>query len=135
MKPSGRDGGFQRAVMLAVAVLTIGGAGASLFGGKAWAQGQRQQQPGVRPPVMAPMQPTPEVPDSVHARMESQRVRMQVDDRHKRLMEDAQRMVALSNELKDTVEKTGKNELSVDVLRKAAEIEKLAKEVQNRMKG
>jgi hypothetical protein len=37
--------------------------------------------------------------------------------------------------LKADVAKTGKDELSVEVLRKAAEIEKLAHDLQNRMKN
>jgi hypothetical protein len=41
----------------------------------------------------------------------------------------------LATELKEQVDKTDKNILSVDVIKKADEIEKLAKSVKDRMKG
>jgi hypothetical protein len=44
-------------------------------------------------------------------------------------------MMALTNELKSDVDKTNKDELSVEVIRKAGEIEKLAHDVQARMKN
>ena len=51
-----------------------------------------------------------------------------------RMLDDANKMVQLSNELKADVEKTQKDELSIEVLKKAAEVEKLAHDVQQRMK-
>lgn len=60
---------------------------------------------------------------------------MREDDRHKRLLSDTAKLVELSNELKADVEKTPKDTLSVDVVKKAAEIEKLAHDVKERMKS
>ena len=60
---------------------------------------------------------------------------MREDDRRKRLLSDTARLVALSNELRAEVEKTPKDELSLDVVKKAAELEKLARDVKERMKG
>ena len=60
---------------------------------------------------------------------------MREDDRRKRLLSDTAKLVALSNELRTEVEKTPKDELSLDVVKKAAEIEKLARDVKERMKG
>ena len=60
---------------------------------------------------------------------------MREDERHKRLLADTAKLVALSNELNAEVEKTSKDELSVEVVRKAAEIEKLAHDVKERMKS
>jgi hypothetical protein len=57
------------------------------------------------------------------------------DDRRKRLLSDTAKLVELSNELKSDVEKTPKDELSLDVVKKAAEIEKLAHDVKERMKS
>jgi hypothetical protein len=71
----------------------------------------------------------------VRERMKEQRVKALNDDRHKRLEDDASKLLALSNELKSDVDKANKDELSLDVMRKAAEIEKLAHEVQSRMKS
>jgi hypothetical protein len=45
------------------------------------------------------------------------------------------RLLALTNELKTDVDKSSKDELSLDVIRKAGEIEKLAHDVQSRMKN
>ena len=61
--------------------------------------------------------------------------KLREDERHKRLLADTEKLLALSTELKDEVDKTSKDELSVDVVRKAAEIEKLAHDVKERMKS
>lgn len=61
--------------------------------------------------------------------------KMREDERHKRLLADTEKLVALTGELKADVEKASKNELSLDVVRKAAEIEKLAHDVKERMKS
>lgn len=60
---------------------------------------------------------------------------MREDDRRKRLLNDTARLVDLSNELKTEVDKSSRDELSLDVIRKAAEIEKLAHDVRERMKS
>ncbi len=48
---------------------------------------------------------------------------------------DTEKLLSLATELKEQVDKTDKNILSVDVIKKADEIEKLAKSVKDRMKG
>ena len=57
------------------------------------------------------------------------------DERRKRLLADTAKLLELSTELKEEVEKTSRDELSLDVVRKAAEIEKLAHDVKERMKS
>ena len=69
------------------------------------------------------------------ARMREDRVKAMNDSRHKRLEDDVGKMLALTTELKTDVDKANKDELSLEVMRKAAEIEKLAHDVQNRMKN
>ncbi len=61
--------------------------------------------------------------------------KMREEERHKKLVADTARLVALTGELKAEVEKSSKDELSLDVVRKAAEIERLARDVKERMKG
>lgn len=61
--------------------------------------------------------------------------KMREDERRKRLLADTAKLVALTSELQAQVEKASKDELSLDVVRKAAEIEKLARDVKDRMKG
>ena len=56
-------------------------------------------------------------------------------DRQKRLVADTDKLLALATELKQDVDKTNKDVLSVDVIKKAEEIEKLAHSVKERMKG
>ena len=60
---------------------------------------------------------------------------MREEERRKRLLSDTAKLVELSNELHTEVEKTPKDELSMDVVRKAAELEKLAKDVKDRMRN
>ena len=71
----------------------------------------------------------------IRAHMEAERVKAVNDDRHKKLVSDVDRLISLSNELKTDVDKANKDELSLDVIRKAQEIEKLAHDVQGRMKN
>lgn len=57
------------------------------------------------------------------------------DDRQKRLVEDTNKLLSLAKELKEEVDKTDADTLSVDVVKKAGQIEKLAKSVKDRMRG
>ena len=56
-------------------------------------------------------------------------------DRQKQLQRDTDKLLSLAKELKEDVDKSNKDMLSVDVVKKAAEIEKLAKSVKDRMRG
>ncbi len=56
------------------------------------------------------------------------------DLRQEQLVKDTNKLLALATELKSQVDKTNKNMLSVDVVKKAEEIEKLAKNVKDRMR-
>lgn len=76
---------------------------------------------------------TPESPMRAH--IDEERKKAMNDDRHKRLQADVDKLLALTNELKTDVDKANKDELSMDVVRKAGEIEKLAHDVQSRMKN
>ncbi len=69
---------------------------------------------------------------------EQRRAREQERERNKErqatLKRDTDKLFALATELKEYVDKTNENVLSVDVLRKAEEIEKLAHSVKQKMK-
>lgn len=88
-------------------------------------------QPGILPPIDTPGS----MDGGIRARMEEGRVKSANDDRHKRLATDVDKLLSLTNELKADLDKANKDELSLDVIRKAQEIEKLAHDVQNRMKN
>ena len=56
-------------------------------------------------------------------------------ERHAALKKDTDKLLKLSTELKEYVDRTNENMLSMDVIKKAEEIEKLAREIKNRSKG
>ena len=96
--------------------------------------GQRQSQiPGM------PSKPTigvnPDEPDPIEAHRAEKQAKLQNDDRQKRLVADTDKLLALATDLKAQVDKSTKDTLSVDVIKKADEIEKLAHSVKERMKG
>lgn len=55
-------------------------------------------------------------------------------ERQQKLKADTDKLLELATELKQHVDKTDENILSVDVLKKCEEIEKLAKSVRDKMK-
>jgi hypothetical protein len=57
------------------------------------------------------------------------------ENRHKELKRDTVKLLELATELKQYVDRTNESVLSVDVIRKTEEIEKLAKNIKNKMKG
>jgi hypothetical protein len=109
-------------------MLAMGGAGrgAQGTGSGAGAQAQQTVVPGVVP--MAPR-------DEQTASIEEEQAKMRNIERQKRLVEDTAKLLELANELKAEVDKSDKNTLSLAVVRKADEIEKLAHSVKERMKG
>lgn len=88
-----------------------------------------QAQPGLGPPGL------PGASDPGAARMEAARVKLMNDDRHKRLVSDTDKLVQLATELQAEVAKSSKDELSVEVIRKADQMEKLAHDIKERMKN
>jgi len=55
--------------------------------------------------------------------------------RQKAIKDDTQRLVKLAAELKESVDKSNQDVLSLDVIKKADQIEKLAHSVKEKMKG
>lgn len=72
---------------------------------------------------------------SPNAAMLQEQAKMRNVDRQKQLVLDTQKLLALANELKARVDKSNKDTMSLDVIRKADEIEKLAHSVKEKMKG
>lgn len=73
--------------------------------------------------------------DPSYARMQEQASKTRNSERQKRLVTDTETLLRLATELKQDVDKTDKNTLSMDVIKKAEEIEKLAHSVKERMRG
>jgi hypothetical protein len=57
------------------------------------------------------------------------------EERQKAIKDETDRLVKLAAELKEYVDKSNENVLSLDVIKKADQIEKLAHSVKEKMKG
>lgn len=92
-----------------------------------------QQQipiPPIAPPSQQPDNGT-HLPSDVQQRMEKEANKQ----RQEELKRDTDTLLKLSTELKDYVDKTNENIMSVDVIKKADAIEKLAHKVKTKMRG
>jgi hypothetical protein len=67
--------------------------------------------------------------------LEEQQAKARNTERQKELIAETQKLVALANELQSDVAKSTKDTLSLDVIRKADEIDKLARNVREKMKN
>src|ERR1700761_3895914 len=92
-------------------------------------------RPNPAPSTTMPSLDPVEGPNPMRDRMQENAAKSRNSERHKRLVDDTAKLLQLSNELKNEVDNTTKDELSVQVIQKAAEIEKLAHDVRERMKG
>jgi len=70
-----------------------------------------------------------------HQLLQQELIGRVVADRQSQLRLDTEKLVALTAELKQHVDKAGANVLSTDVIKKAQEIQKLAKSVQDKMRN
>jgi hypothetical protein len=70
-----------------------------------------------------------------HQQLQQELITRVVADRQSQLRFDTEKLVALTAELKQHVDKAGANVLSMDVIKKAQEIQKLAKSVQDKMRN
>ena len=68
-------------------------------------------------------------------RMERDQARARNKQRQQALQKDTDRLLQLATQLKDYVGKTNEHVLSLEVLKKAEEIEKLARSVKDKMKA
>ena len=91
----------------------------------------RQSTPS-RPDINAP--PMTDA-DEARARITHDMEKKAAKERVAALRNDTDKLLKLSVELKSYVDKSDENVLSLDVIKKAEEIEKLAKSVKDKMKG
>ena len=73
--------------------------------------------------------------DPTEEKMERDREKALNKQRQTSLQKDTDRLLQLATELKEYVDKTNEHTLSLDVIKKAEEIEKLARSVKGKMKG
>ena len=67
--------------------------------------------------------------------MEKEQEKKRNLERQQSLKKDTDKLLVLATELKQYVDKSNENLLSLDVIKKAEEIEKLAKQVQKNMRA
>ena len=90
-----------------------------------------QSAPPIRPQRNSSA--APEDPD--RQELEKDMAKKRNQERQAQLRRDTDHLYRLSTELKQYVDKSNENTLSLDVIKKAEEIEKLAHSVKERMKG
>jgi hypothetical protein len=93
--------------------------------------GPQAQEPSVLPPFGGKSTPQ----EKERARMEKEMIRKANQHRQAELKRDSEKLFQLATKLKTSVEKTNPGILSVEVVRKAEEIEKLAHSVKEKMKN
>jgi nitric oxide reductase activation protein len=74
-------------------------------------------------------------PDPVTHSIEERMAERRNSERQKMLVADTDKLLALAQQLKADVDKTDKDVLSIDVVKRAEQIEKLAKSVKEKMRG
>jgi hypothetical protein len=103
------------------------------FAPNASAQRQSTSPP---PPVRGDInQPPITNADDAQERLTTEMAKKAAKDRAAALKSDTDKLLKLSVELKQSVDKSDENVLSLDVIKKAEEIEKLARSVKEKMKG
>jgi len=127
---------MRRILGSAVVMVLFLGAGVATYG----QDSQRSIQASPPIPHTRPGPPSGAIPaadndSGISPAMQAQQTKFRSKDRQKQLLRDTDELLQLATELKAEVNKTNENVLSIDVMRKADEIEKLAKSVKNQMKN
>ena len=123
--------GWTRAITVGFVLIALSGA---------WAHTQKVgpgQMPGAPATAQDPFAQDPNKPklDAPLNPVADKQAEMRNNERQKRLVSDTEKLLTLATELHQDVGKTDKHILSVDVVKRAEEIEKLAHSVKERMKG
>ena len=96
------------------------------------AQSQPQDLPADQLPGIGPPAP-PVSPEQ--RQIERDRAKRMNKERFDSLKRDTDKLLELATERKQNVDRANENTLSLDVIKKADEIDKLAKQVREKMKG
>jgi hypothetical protein len=87
-----------------------------------------------QPAMPAAQQQQPATRSQIEQEMEDRRFHEANKKRQDEIREDTQKLFQLASDLKAAVDKTNENTMSLEVIRKAEEVEKLAKKVKDKMK-
>jgi Spy/CpxP family protein refolding chaperone len=93
------------------------------------------QGPGQLPRLGANANDQDDHTEEQRAKIEKDMAKKANRERQAQLQRDTDNLVKLANELKQSVDKSNENTLSLDVVKKAEEIEKLAHSVKEKMKA
>lgn len=93
----------------------------------------RPQPPAALDPQFRPHRNDERSP--FEAKMERDMNKRRNLDRHNSLKKDTDKLLLLANELKKAVDNSSEKTLSMEVIRKTEEVEKLAKQVREKMKS
>ena len=104
-----------------------------LFGPAALTQSMGTQTPDASMPGGRQQQQDKD--DPFAAQRKQDMVKKQNELRQQEIKKDTDKLLELANELKQYVDKTNENIISLDVIKKAEQIEKLAHTVKDKMKG
>jgi len=85
-------------------------------------------------PAMPVAQQQPETRSQIEQEMADRRFHEANKKRQDEIREDTQKLFQLASDLKAAVDKTNENTMSLEVIRKAEEVEKLAKKIKDKMK-
>jgi hypothetical protein len=94
----------------------------------------QQQQPGA-PPIYQGQTDQNRQEDEWEAQQRKAMAKKYNLQRQQDIKKDTEKLLELATELKQAVDKSDENTLSMDVVKKAEQIEKLAKSVKEKMKG
>jgi len=86
------------------------------------------------PAAVAPPTPLQSQEQDIDPEIRDKMLREQNKQRQQEIKEETEKLFQLATELKAAVDKSNENVLSMDVVRKAEEVEKLAKKVKEKMK-
>lgn len=92
------------------------------------------QQQAPLPPIVPPAR-QPDNGSTLPSDMQRRMAKEANQQRQTELKRDTDKLLKLSTELKEYVDKSNENVLSLDVIKKAEEIEKLAHSVKTKMRG
>lgn len=102
--------------------------------------GQDTQGPPIAPGAAAQFpnhtgEMGPHQPNEAERKLEREQEKKRNQERQANLKRDTDKLLLLATQLKQAVDKSNENTLSLEVIKKAGEIEKLAKSVRDKMRG
>lgn len=96
---------------------------------------QNSGQSSTQIPGLRPSRDPDDRQDEQRAKIEKEMAKKANRERQAQLQRDADNLLKLATQLKQSVDKSNENTLSLDVVKKAEEIEKLAHSVKEKMKA